>query len=160
MGLKKERAAFNQPGRRKTLAAIVDCHFGLELTYENYWYQRAVEEYEVPDSASSAESYVESVSDFSIKFPGKRASSVTKSKQKPLKESALDKEIRLQTSKMQELSLAICMKEEELRSLQRLSLQFSHFHSYFLQSIDRKRSPAAAVMTGFEEEVTWEDPVL
>jgi hypothetical protein len=159
VALKKERLAFNQPGRRKTLAAIVDCHFGLELTYENYWYQRAAEEYEVPDNASSAESYVESVSGFSLKMPGKRASSVTKNKQKPQKENELDKELKQQTAKSQELSLAIYMKEEELRSLQRLSLQFAHFHSYLLQSIERKRSSAAAVMTGFQDEVTWEDPV-
>lgn len=149
-----ERLAFRQPGRRKELAVIVDCYFGLDLTYENYWYQRAMAEYEVPDSASSAESYVESISGLSAPKPGKKALSVASSQPK----SQSSSELKQQAAKVQELSLAVRMKEEELKSLQRLSLQFAHFSSYLLHSIERKRNSAEAETAGFEDQVRWEDP--
>lgn len=108
----------------------------------------------MPDSASSAESYVESSPiQKPTQKPGKKGVSVVGSQP----ESPSNSELKQQAAKVQELSLAVCMKEEEIKSLLRLSMQLDHFGSYLQRSIERKQSPAQTGMAGFEDQVMWED---
>lgn len=105
----------------------------------------------MPESASSADSFDEGV----------HLKSITKLRQLEIKpdEAALQQ----QAYRVHELHLTFRMKQEELKSLQRLSEQFLQYKHYLDNEICRRKAQVGEdiepgeVLEGFKDEVEWED---
>ena len=106
------------------------------------------------DSASSADSSKEDVP----KPAAKGHSTIQESKPstKPAKDLEQEASLQLQASRVQELFLAFRMKQEEMRSLQRLSDQLEHYRGFLEDRIKRMKGEELAACEGFKDEVEWE----
>ena len=147
--LKVDRKAFKRPNRRPELAKIIETHFGLDLTYENYWYQQLPGEYEVPESISSADSFQDGISEAEIR-------NLVRIETKTQKNEGNEAEIKHYSGEIQKLMIRIDIQNAEMRSFQRLLGQLSHFNDYINAQIERKQRKMSAEVKGFEEEVAWE----
>ena len=134
---------------------VEESHFGLGLSYETFWYPRPGPQDDHP-IIDLQEDEAKLVSKTKSKSP---------SVLKGAKESQLEANLMEQASKIQELLLAFKMKQEEMRSLVRLSEQFEHFREHIVNSIQKlrvRRGEEAEYeeIEGFKEEVQWEDSIF
>lgn len=151
--LNGDRSLFKSRNRRKELARIEESHFGLGLSYETYWYPRPGQYEERPVAEASDEE------------PAKIRPKSQQLVPKNLKDAQLEATLLEQASKMQELLLAFKMKQEELRSLARLSEQLQDFREHIVNSIEKIRVKRGEVgeyeeIEGFREEVQWDDSIF
>lgn len=129
-------------------------HYGLGLTYENFWFPRA--------SSPSLSSEDSDVPPAPIRPKVKPGDQKSLGVQRLLKDSQLAALLQTQTVKIQELQLAYRMKLDEMKSLKRLSEQLSHFHQRLTEAIGKYRGTHARSesMEDCTEEVHWEDSIF
>jgi len=85
--------------------------------------------------------------------------------QRQLKVNPTEAMLQTQTAKVEELLLAYRMKQDETKSLLRLSEQLDHFRERLLLSIEKYRGAISEKdqveqQNGFAEEVQWEDSIF
>jgi len=138
------------------LSKVEANHYGLELSYESYWYPRARSL--SPSSESSS----------GVPLPKSKAKLADQKSmvlQRQLKVNPTEAMLQTQTAKVEELLLAYRMKQDETKSLLRLSEQLDHFRERLLLSIEKYRGAISEKdqveqQNGFAEEVQWEDSIF
>lgn len=155
-GLGADRDLFKARNRRRELTKVQGNQYGLELSYENYWFPRA------HSLSSSSESSSEVPLPKSKAKPGDQKSMVL---QKTLKANQTEAMLQAQAAKIEELHLAYRMKQDETKSLLRLSEQLSHFRDRLLTAIEKFRGTRSEKdqeerLDDFAEEVQWEDSIF